>query len=162
MSNWTGQVIKIPRNLFSKNQTLTEISRPGVYFLFGFNEENPDDKLVYVGETDKLNQRIAQHLKNPDKSFAETIICFSSKDENLTVSHTKYLEQKLIQNASKSSEYRLVNSTGGNSISLPKMVRDEMDTFYDNLTILLPTPGFSILNSNSPNYRRKIGVKRGY
>lgn len=149
MSNWTGQAIKIPRNIFADSKDIDELSKPGIYFLFGQDEENPDDKLVYIGEANKLSDRISQHLKDSDKSFAETIICFSSKDENLTVSHTKYLEQIAISQVSKSGEYRLVNKKEGNSINLPKMVQDEMDTFFDNMKILLPSLGYSVLHIDS-------------
>lgn len=149
MSNWTGQAIKIPRNIFADSKDIDELSKPGIYFLFGQDEENPDDKLVYIGEANRLSDRISQHLKDSDKSFAETIICFSSKDENLTVSHTKYLEQKAISQVSKSGEYRLVNKKEGNSINLPKMVQDEMDTFFDNMKILLPSLGYSVLHIDS-------------
>lgn len=146
MSNWTGQSIKIPRNLFLEFRSIDEINRPGVYFLIGQSDMNPDDKVVYVGEGNNLANRIATHLKDSDKSFAETIICFSSKDENLTVSHTKYLEEKIISHISELSEYRLINKKDGNKISLPRMVQDEMDTYFDNMKVLLPTLGYSVLH----------------
>lgn len=146
MSNWTGQAIKIPRNLFAGTKDIPELARPGIYFLFGQDEENPDDKIVYIGEANKLAERITQHLRDGDKSFAETIICFSSKDENLTVSHTKYLEQKTISQISKSGEYRMKNRKEGNSVNLPRMVQDEMDTYFDNMKIILPTLGYSVLH----------------
>lgn len=144
MSNWTGQAIKIPRNLFLEAKELPELKKPGIYFLFGQNDDNPDDKLVYVGEANSLADRIGQHFRNTDQSF-ELIVCFCSKDENLTVSHTKYLEQKTISKISKSSEYRLTNKTIGTAVNLPIMVRDEMDTYFENMQIILPTLGYSVL-----------------
>lgn len=149
ISNWTGQAIKIPRNLFADSKDLPELNRPGIYFLLGQDEENPDDKLVYVGEANVLRDRIIQHLRDSDKSFAETIICFSSKDENLTVSHTKYLERKLITQISLSPEFRLINKKDGNFISLPKMVQDEMDTYFDYMKIILPSMGYTVLHLNN-------------
>lgn len=146
MSNWTGQAIKIPRNLFADAKDIVELKRPGIYYLLGQNVENPDDKLVYVGEANNLSDRIIQHLRDSDKSFAETIVCFSSKDENLTVSHTKYLEQKVIGHIGKYSEYLLINRKEGSLINLPRMVQDEMDTYFDNMRIILPTLGYSILH----------------
>ncbi|MBF9253304.1 GIY-YIG nuclease family protein [Pontibacter sp. 172403-2] len=146
MSNWTGQAIKIPRNLFADARDIIELQRPGIYFLLGQDLENPDDKLVYVGEANNLSERLIQHLRDSDKSFAETIICFSSKDENLTVSHTKYLEQKTISQISKSSEFRLVNKKEGSLINLPKMVQDEMDTYFDNMRVILPSLGYAVLH----------------
>lgn len=159
MSNWTGQAIRIPRNLFAESKDIDELQRPGVYFLFGQNEANPDDKMVYAGEANNLSERIIQHLRDPEKSFAETIICFSSKDENLTVSHTKYLEQKIISKISKSGEYRSVNKKEGNQISLPRMVQDEMDTYFDNMKVILPTLGYSILHSDTRIRNQENGEK---
>jgi hypothetical protein len=151
MSNWTGQAVKIPRNLFANSKDYSELKRPGIYFLIGQDEKNPDDKLVYVGEANDLSNRIAQHLKDNDKSFAEIIICLSSKDENLTVSHTKYLEQKTIAVLNSSNEFRLINKKDGTLINLPKMVQDEMDTYYDNMKILLPTLGHNLLHRETKN-----------
>jgi hypothetical protein len=150
MSNWTGQAIKLTRNLFADAKDISELYKPGVYFLFGSKDENPEDKLVYIGEANKLVERISQQLRDDDKSFVEIIICFCSKDENLTVSHTKYLEQKIISQVSKSTQYSLVNKKEGNSINLPPMSKDEMDTFYDNMKVILPTLGYPILHSDIP------------
>lgn len=146
MSNWTGQAIKVPRNLFAEAKDLPDLNKPGIYFLIGTDEQNPDDKMIYSGEANNLSQRIAQHLSTPEKSFCDVIICFSSKDENLTVSHTKYLEEKIITHLSSSREYRMINSKNGNTVSLPRMVQDEMDTYYDNMKILLPTLGYHVLH----------------
>jgi len=146
MSNWTGQAIKIPRNLFAESKDIIELKRPGIYYLLGQDLENPDDKLVYIGEANNLSDRIIQHLRDSDKSFAETIVCFSSKDENLTVSHTKYLEQKIINHIGKFSEFRLINRKEGSLVNLPRMVQDEMDTYFDNMKVILPTLGYSILH----------------
>jgi len=147
MSNWTGQAIKIPRNLFADSKNLDELKRPGIYFLVGQDLDNPDDKIVYVGEANNLTERLIQHLRDSDKSFVEIIICFSSKDENLTVSHTKYLEQKIIAYINKTNEYRLLNKKDGYNINLPKMVQDEMDTFFDNMKVIIPTLGYSFFHN---------------
>src|SRR5205085_8784146 len=56
------------------------------------------------------------------------------------------LEQKIIQHLSKSREYRMINKKEGTMINLPRMVQDEMDTFFDNMQIILPTLGYSLLH----------------
>jgi hypothetical protein len=145
MSNWTGQAIKIPRKLFLESANIAELRGPGLYLLFGQQTDNPNDKLAYVGETNSLTKRISQHLYDTDKSFFETIICFCSKDENLTVSHTKYLEQKLIELLSQSSRLRLVNCSEGSTPNLPRMMKAEMDAYFDNMKIILPTLGYPFL-----------------
>ncbi len=148
MSNWTGQAIKIPRNLFPDSKNYLEINKPGIYFLIGQDEKNPDDKIVYVGEANNIAERLVYHIRDDSKSFFESIIAFSSKDENLTVSHTKYLELKLIDLLFKNAEYRVANKKEGNKVNLPKMVIDEMDTFLDNVKVILPTLGFDLIESS--------------
>lgn len=144
VSNWTGQAIKIPRNAFLDTKNFPELNRPGIYYLIGSKDENPDEKLIYVGEANHLFERITTHLRDEAKSFFELIIVFSSKDDNMTVSHTKYLEAKILSEIFEKSGFTLINRKDGNRVSLPPMVRDEMDTYLDNMKILLPTMGFDL------------------
>ncbi|MDU5142994.1 MAG: hypothetical protein E6230_12490 [Paenibacillus dendritiformis] len=54
LSNWTGQAVRIPRNLLEKAKTRSEVNRIGVYFLFGFSEQAPDERIVYIGQLDNI------------------------------------------------------------------------------------------------------------
>lgn len=144
VTNWTGQAVKIPRNAFLETKHLSELNRPGIYFLIGRKDENPDEILIYIGEANHLFERLTTHMRDEAKSFFDLIIAFSSKDDNMTVSHTKYLEAKVLNEIFAKSGYTILNGTAGNRISLPQMVRDEMDTYFDNMKILLPTMGFDL------------------
>ncbi len=62
ISNWNGQAVKIPRNVFADLSQFPEVKKPGIYFLFGNNPENPDDRWVYIGEANNLHERLKQHL----------------------------------------------------------------------------------------------------
>lgn len=148
VSNWTGQSIKIPRNSFFETKNFPELNRPGIYYLIGANEDNPEETIIYIGETNHLFDRLSTHMKDDSKSFFELIIAFSSKDDNLTVSHTKYLETKILSEIFAKSGIRIANKKDGNRISLPKMVQDEMDTYFDNMKILLPTMGYDLFKPN--------------
>ena len=144
LSNWTGQAIKIPRNAFIDAKGFSELNRPGVYFLIGNKEDDPETKLVYIGEANLLLERITNHMRSNDKTFFELIIAFSSKDDNLTVSHTKYLEAKILSEVFEKSGYTVTNQKDGNKINLPQMVKDEMDIYFENMKILLPTMGIDL------------------
>lgn len=144
LSNWTGQAIRIPRNEFLDAKDLSELNRPGIYYLIGSKDDRPEETLIYVGEANHLFDRIAYHMRDPDKSFFELIIAFSSKDSNMTVSHTKYLESKILEETFEKSGFTIVNKKDGNKISLPAMVKDEMDTYFDNMKIMLPTMGYDL------------------
>ncbi|MCC9138618.1 DUF4357 domain-containing protein [Pontibacter silvestris] len=90
-------------------------------------------------------------MRDDKKSFFELIIAFSSKDDNVTVSHTKYLEAKVLPETIEKTGYTIMNKKDGNKISLPQMVKDEMDTYFDNMKILLPTIGFDFYKPSNSN-----------
>jgi hypothetical protein len=159
VSNWTGQAIRIPRNAFFNAKNFPELNRPGVYYLIGPKDENPDEKLIYIGEANHLFERITAHMRDDSKLFFEHIIAFSSKDDNMTVSHTKYLEAKILEEIFEKSGYSVVNGKNGNRTSLPPMVRDEMDTYFDNMKILLPTLGFDFFKPSLNDQKQSITEK---
>ena len=43
ITNWTGQALACPRSRFQELREWSEVKRPGVYFLFGPNEETGED-----------------------------------------------------------------------------------------------------------------------
>lgn len=159
VSNWTGQAIKIPRNSYFKAKEYKELDRPGIYFLIGSKEENPDEQLIYVGEANHLYDRLSTHIRTQEMLFFELIIAFSSKDDILTVSHTKYLEERIISEIVEKAGFSLVNKKAGNKISLPKMVKDEMDTYFDNLKVLLPSMGYDLFKSKAQEISLTSGSK---
>lgn len=159
VSNWSGQAIKIPRNSFAEAKNLNELNRPGVYYLIGAEEDKPEEQLVYIGEANNLSERLTAHIRDEKKSFFELIISFSSKDENLSVSHTKYLEAKIIQETTEKSGFTLTNRKEGNKVNLSKMVKDEMDTYFDNMKILLPSMGYDFFKPQLTNIKQNLKNK---
>ncbi|MCP4219611.1 MAG: GIY-YIG nuclease family protein [bacterium] len=152
MSNWTGQAIKIPGNLLKDAKNRPEVLKPGIYFLFGVsqNPQTPDQKRVYIGESEEVFRRISYHLgtKKLEDFYCDDIVAFSSKDDNLTKAHIRYLEFKLIKMAMKSADYDIHNTqniTNEKEPPLPESAKAEMDTYLDNLQIILPTLGFNLL-----------------
>ena len=97
VSNWTGQCLKFPRNLLSIAKLREEFKRPGIYFLIGNDPDEIDHWKVYIGESEGLDVRVLDHDRDLKKDFWEVGVVFSSKDENLTKGHVRYLEYKLIE-----------------------------------------------------------------
>jgi hypothetical protein len=138
ISNWTGMAVKIPERLFIKYKKNKELQRPGVYFLLG-RYSHSVKQCVYVGEANNLMERITKHLRSLKKDFAiEIIICFYSQDDALTISHTKYLEFKMIDLMSKSGGLRVTNSSRGMRVNIPPSTKAEMDAYLHNMKIILP------------------------
>lgn len=140
--NNTIQSISCPRKRANELAEYTESQRPGVYFLFGLDEETGEPK-VYIGEAENVYDRLQHHIANKD--FWNEVIFFVSKDENLTKSHVKYLESRLIQMALSTKRYSINNSNQSQLSALPQADKDAMEEFLVYLKLLLGILGHKLL-----------------
>jgi hypothetical protein len=97
--NWTGRVTVAPRTQLADLASRDEVKRTGIYILAGDNPDNPTQELIYIGESDNVWKRLIQHSRDVDKDFWTRTVIITSKDENLTKSHVRYLESRLLQTA---------------------------------------------------------------
>ena len=140
LSNWTGKAYKIPRIYLTDSANRDELKKPGVYLLFGKDEENND--LVYIGEAEVLYDRLKQHLSQKD--FWNEAIAFISKDENLNKAHIKYLESRLYDIAKKAKRYKIKNEKNPTMPSISEPDRAEMEEFIENIKLLTNTLGHKV------------------
>ena len=119
-----------------------EIKRPGVYFLFGANEESGEDA-VYIGESEVVLDRLSTHLTGKD--FWSELIAFTSKDDNLTKGHVKCLESRLIQLASSANRYQVTNTASPQLPALPRADKDAMEEYLISVRALLGVLGHRVL-----------------
>lgn len=142
--NWTGQALAFPRNRVSELKNWQETQRQGIYFLLGIDEQTGQEA-VYIGEAEVVSARIAQHLTSKD--FWSECIAFTSKDENLTKSHVKYLEAKLVASAIAAGRYIVKNAAKPQDSALPRADKDSMDEFSEHVRTLLGVLGHRVLDS---------------
>lgn len=140
--NQTIQSISCPRLSIAELNKYPESKRPGVYFLFGQDEETNEPK-AYIGEAENVYDRLQSHITNKD--FWNEVIFFVSKDENLTKSHVKYLESRLIQTALLIRRYKVENYNQSQLASLPMADRDAMEEFLTYIKLLIGVLGHKIL-----------------
>lgn len=140
--NWTGQAIACPRNRLGELSSWPEASKPGVYLLFEarLGDSKP---LAYIGESENVAERLTTHDRK--KEFWNEVVIFSSKDENLTKAHVKYLESTLVTLANQANRYELENGNTPTESSLPRADRDAMAEFVENVRMVLGTLGYPIL-----------------
>lgn len=146
--NWTGHVLTGPRSKLSELVQRPECARTGVYFLVGPDPENSLRPLVYVGETDDVGKRLRQHNRpeaQGGKDFWEKVCLVTSKDQNLTKAHVKYLESLLIENATSVARCTLVNGTAHEYANLPESDRSDMAFFIEQIRTVLPVLGYDFL-----------------
>ena len=140
--NWTGHAIACPRSRLNELSKWSEASKPGVYFLFEsrFGDSKP---IAYIGESENVTNRLTSHDRN--KEFWNDVIIFTSKDENLTKAHIKYLESALVLLSKKADRYELENGNTPTESNLPRADRDAMEEFIINLRMVLGVLGYPIL-----------------
>ena len=150
--NWTGHVLTGPRSKLAELVQRPECARTGVYFLVG---PDPDDSLrtrVYIGESDDVAQRLKQHNRPEEqggKDFWERVCLVTSKDQNLTKAHVKYLESKLIGIAGGLGRCLMGNATANDYAGLPESDRVDMAYFLEQVRTLLPVLGFDFLREQA-------------
>lgn len=143
---WTGHVLFAPRVRIADLLSRPEASKTGVYLLVGEAEETGGLPQVYVGEGDNVGVRIASH--NRDKEFWDKVFLITSKDTNLTKSHVRFLEMKLLALIRKEARATAINSTAPDTIQLPEAETSDMQKIMYELQVLLPTLGLDFVRAS--------------
>lgn len=140
ISNWSGKAVAAPRSELEYFLAREELGKPGVYFLLGVDPDS-GKAMAYIGEAESVTDRVKQHKA---KDFWNSVVAFVSKDENLTKSHIRYLEGRLIQLASSVGRYVVTNSQGSGA-KLPESDLNDMEVFLERIAQLLPVLGSELL-----------------
>lgn len=133
MFNWTGHVLMAPRTQIADALRRTEAGYAGVYLLLGEREGEP---LAYVGEGEDISARIKSH--DVAKDWWTSAILVTTAGNKLNKAHVRYLEARLIEEASKIKRTPLDN---GNSPSRPGLSEADvakMEAFLEHLLVVLP------------------------
>ncbi|PNW25385.1 GIY-YIG nuclease family protein [Formosa algae] len=144
--NLTIQALSSPRKKLSELNEFfqNQINTQGVYFLIGTDDETGKSK-VYIGEGENVWERLKSHAVKKD--FWSEVVLFTSKDDNITKSHIKYLESRLIEITKETERYLLENSNSPSLNSLPLPDRDAMEEFINNIKLLNGVLGHKFLES---------------
>lgn len=143
--NWTGKVIVAPRTKLPELAGRTEVKRTGVYCLVGPDPNSPNRERVYVGEGDSVLSRLTSHERDDSKDFWTRTVVVISKDENLTKSHGRFLESRLIEMAQDAGRAHLANGTAPSPPLLPEPDVADMEFFLEQMKMILPVLGFDFL-----------------
>jgi len=140
LSNWTGKAVAGPRSELDGVLAREEATKPGVYFLSGFDPES-GKSAVYVGEAESIRDRLRGHL---DRDFWNHVVFVISKDENLTKAHIRYLEGRLIELARLAGRALVMNGQSSGA-KLPESDREDMEIFLERIHQLMPVLGADAL-----------------
>ena len=140
ISNWTGKAVAAPRTELDELLQREELDKAGIYILTGSDPVSGAPR-AYVGEAEVIRERLKQHKT---KEFWVSAIVFVSKDEHLTKAHVRYLESRLLAEASQVGRFTLEQNQSGGS-KLPESDREDMEVFLAHTRQLLPVLGSDLL-----------------
>lgn len=143
ITNWTGHVLSGRRSDLGDLLRRPEATRTGVYLLLGEDAEALGGTRCYVGEADVIADRLRTH--NRDKDFWDRVVVITSKDANLTKSHGRYLESRLIYLARQAGRVDVENGTAPPLPPLPEADVSDMDYYVGHLQIVLPVLGVNAI-----------------
>src|SRR5665811_1340064 len=143
ITNWTGHVLSAARSDLGDLLQRPEAARTGVYLLLGDDADAVGGVRCYVGEADVVADRLRSHHR--DKPFWDRVIVVTSKDANLTKSHGRYLESRLIALARQAGRVDLENGTAPPLPPLPEADVSDMNYFLGQLQIVLPVLGVNAI-----------------
>ncbi|HVW79357.1 MAG TPA: GIY-YIG nuclease family protein [Mycobacteriales bacterium] len=143
ITNWTGHVLSARRSDLAELLRRDEMQRTGVYLLLGDDDAAVGETRCYIGEADVVADRLRHHQR--DKDFWDRLVAITSKDTNLTKSHGRYLESRLIALATQAGRVSLENGTAPPVPALPEADASDMDYFIAQLQIVLPVLGVNAI-----------------
>jgi hypothetical protein len=137
-SNWTGQAFVFPRSLLVEARKRPELSRTGVYILWGPSESGELPR-VYIGQGDAVLPRLVSHAKGKD--FWTHAVLFTSTDQNLNKAHVQYLEARLVGLAAEAKRCELDNGNVPPQASLSEADAADAESYLSDLLLCLPVVG---------------------
>ena len=128
ISNWSGKAIAAPRTELEALLAREELEKAGVYILTG-TDPLTNAPQAYIGEAEEISKRLKQQKV---KEFWVSAIVFVSKDENLNKAFVRYLESRLLAEATQVGRFALEQNKAGGS-KLSESERAEMEVFLSRI-----------------------------
>ena len=145
ISNWTGKAVAAPRTELEELLQREELDKPGVYILLGTDPLSGSPS-AYIGEAEVIRARLKEHKS---KEFWVSAIVFVSKGENLTKAHVRYLESRLLAEATAVGRFKLEQNQAGGS-KLPEPDREDMEVILVSHSPATPSPRLRHSNPRCP------------
>lgn len=157
LDNWNSIAYKIPRDDLKNCDDLPELSSPGVYFLFGKDDES-GKQFIYIGESDNARKRILQrHFFERDGSYWTEAVIFITPDGTLEKGRIRYLENRFYTIACNAKRYIVKNANMPAQSPMQRQIQDWSEAFIKNAKLVLQTLGH---NSFVPLPSSEVGNQK--
>ena len=152
LAGWNGKCLFVPRTELKEIEKRPEIKDPGIYFLFGDNDESINRQL-YIGESERFFDRLISH--DASKDFWNTAIIFTG---GLDKAKVKYLEFLSTNGASKVNRYSLINAIAPKENSLSEFDIVSTQDYFSKIDFILTIFGYPVFQ----DVAQSISDKRLY
>lgn len=146
MFNWTGHVLMVPKLRLVEALKRREAAYTGVYLLMG---EVEGRSRLYIGETEKLSDRIRQHAAAKD--WWDRAALVTARDDALNKAHVRYLEARLCEIAQTLGR-DLDNGNVPGGAGLSEAQAANMERFLEELRVVLPALGVGAFEDKRRGY----------
>ncbi len=132
LSNWTGDVLVIPRPCPREQFQREELGRPDVYILVD-DVHAAGKPQIYVGESEYVGDRLRRHEKDSAKNIWRVACIVTCCDGYLTKAHIRYIEGRLIKLARQAEIACVLNAVSPEPPYLPEADIADMEYFIEQL-----------------------------
>lgn len=146
LGNWSGKIFVVPRPSLKELKERPEASQPGIYFLFGVDEELAQE-LVYIGESESFYGRMTSHEGNKD--FWNRAIIFTG---SLNRAFVKYLEYKSTSLAKEADRMVVKNAAQPQENTLDESDKADADQYFEKMRFILSAIGYEIFECAEDSY----------
>jgi len=147
MDNWSGQAIAFSRFDAGRARSRPEMSQAGVYVLLGADEVGAAQ--IYIGESDGLSSRLANHGSSRGKEFWDRAVAVMSPE--LNKAHARWLEAELVTLARASGRAEIANRTEPQRPNLTEVEETRVRSFLSRALKLLPLLGVDAFEGSGAN-----------
>lgn len=145
IAGWTGHVLIGPRSDLADMLARPEARRNGAYLLLGDDDDAIGSTRCYIGRTENLGKRFAEHERT--KEFWNRAVLISAKDDAFTEGHWGYLEARLVELANQAQRVSLTNGNNPQGRKLSEAQASDMEAFIEHLQIVLPVLGVNAIRT---------------
>ncbi len=138
LTGWEGKCFIIPRTELKSFDIRPETQDPGVYFLFGDNDDSTNQKL-YIGESENFYKRLMDH--DAKKDFWNFAIIFTGGIDKANIKHLEHLATSLAKTVGR---YSLVNVQEPPKNKLSEFKTVTTENYFNNMTYVLDVLGYPI------------------
>lgn len=141
LAGWSGKCFVVPRQNLRELKDRLEVNQPGLYLLFGVDEEGVKD-LVYIGESENFYNHIANHDSNKD--FWNISVIFTG---GLNRAFVKYLEYRATTLAHEADRMVVQNKIQPQENTLSEFEKITVEQYFENVQFILGAIGYELFDS---------------